>query len=378
MNQTPNTRPFRLGIDGDALKAPLSGVGHYVFNIARELELLFPRAELFAYSRLDAAALRLPSDRWTVRQEPRRQLRRLPSFLWLKTRGRQLAQRDALDVFWAGRTIHPGLPKPTQTLVTVHDLNHRIVPQTMQASTRLSHALWFERDVRSATLVVANSAGTASRLDSTLGVKAGAICLPGLDPRFRLPSNSERDQSRAQLAALGIRPPYYLCVATLEPRKNVDRVLSAFLTLTARGELRGHQLVIAGARGWSNTSLYQRLEAARDRGVVLTGYVADELMPGLYSEANALLFPSTYEGFGMPVLEARACGTPAVISCIPELLEAAASDAHAIDPTTEQIARAMLRLEDNTQRHVTPVDQGTCGWDHSALSMARAIEEMLG
>lgn len=378
MNQEPNLRSFRLGIDGDALKAPVSGVGQYVFHVARELESLFPNAELFAYSRLAASSLRLPSARWVVRQEPHPQLRRLPSFVWLKTRGRQLAQKDALDVFWAGRTIHPGLGKPTRTLVTVHDLNHRIVPETMQAATRLSHALWFERDLRSADAIVANSRGTASRLAQLLGIKARAVCRPGLDARFRTPSESERERSRALLAELGIRPPYYLCVATLEPRKNVDRVFSAFLNLTAGGKLRDYQLVVVGARGWHNAALYERMVAARERGVVLAGYVADELMPGLYSEASALLFPSTYEGFGMPVLEARACGTPAVISRIPELLEAAEASTHAIDPTTEQLESAMLRLQDNTQRHVSPVDRDTCGWRHSAFGMAQTLEALLG
>ena len=90
--------PLRIGIDGDALRAPLSGVGYYIFNLCRELDALLPEALFFAYSRLPDAAVQLPSPRWRLRTEPVSAFRRLPSFVWLKTRGRSMCASDRVDV----------------------------------------------------------------------------------------------------------------------------------------------------------------------------------------------------------------------------------------------------------------------------------------
>src|ERR1700724_2621070 len=95
---------FLIGIDGDALRTPLSGVGHYIFNLARELDELLPEASFIAYSRLPAGKVALPSPRWQLRTEPRAGFGRLPSFVWLKTRAGAMCTKDRLDVFWAGRT----------------------------------------------------------------------------------------------------------------------------------------------------------------------------------------------------------------------------------------------------------------------------------
>ena len=108
------TERLRVGIDGDALRKPMSGVGQYIYQLCRELEALLPEAELYAYSRLPADRLDLPSARWALRQEQTPLWRKLPSFIWLKTRGARLCRRDRLGVFWAGRTLHPHLPAPTQ------------------------------------------------------------------------------------------------------------------------------------------------------------------------------------------------------------------------------------------------------------------------
>src|SRR5260370_1715445 len=121
---------LRIGIDGDALRAPLSGVGYYIFNLCRELDALLPEALFIAYSRLPAAAVLLPSPRWQLRSEPVVALRRLPSFVWLKTRCRAMCSSDRIDVFWAGRTLHPRLVGGVPTVCSVHYLNYLVLPET--------------------------------------------------------------------------------------------------------------------------------------------------------------------------------------------------------------------------------------------------------
>lgn len=364
---------LRVGIDGEALRRPLSGVGHYVFALCRELEALWPEAEFFAYARLPAERLALPSARWHLRQEPLPALRRIPSFAWLRTRGRQLAQADRLDVFWAGRTLHPRLPVPVRTVCTVHDLNHLLVPETMELPTRWSHRLWFAGDLKRADAVLANSQGTAQRLRERLGVAVDAVVTPGLAPHFRPLSEPESQAAAVRLAAVDIVAPYLLSVATLEPRKNVAGLLRAFVALKRAGELPDHRLVLVGARGWQQMPLERELAAARELGVVIAGYVPDDMMPALYAGAEALVCPSFYEGFGMPVLEARACGSRVLVADVPELREAGGPHAVVVPPTIDGLRDGLKRVL--AQPHRPEADLARRhAWRAGALRLAAALQ----
>jgi glycosyltransferase involved in cell wall biosynthesis len=225
----------------------------------------------------------------------------------------------------------------------VHDLNHLIVPKTMEAATRWSHQLWLRRDVASADVVTANSLGTAQRVTDRLGVPVDGVVTPGLEPRYRPLAASERPAALAGLARLGIEPPYLLSVGTLEPRKNVEALFRTYLALRRKGELAGCRLVLAGARGWKNDALLRELQAAGDEGVVLPGHVPDALMPALYACAQALVCPSRYEGYGMPVLEARACGTRVVVSDTPELRESGGAHAVVLGPGSAGLRNGLRR-----------------------------------
>lgn len=362
---------LRIGIDGEALRAPLSGVGNYVFNLCRELDTLMPEATFIVYSRSKVSDIRLPASRWVLRSESSPVFRALPSFVWLKTRGRGMAAADRLDIFWAGRTIHPGLSK-VRTVSTIHDLNHLVVPQTMQFQTRVSHELWFRRDTLSADCVLANSYGTAERIRAYLGVTVGGIIQPGVGAWYRPPNNQDRRDGQEELSRLGVKQPYLLSVATAEPRKNLNTVLDAYLALKANGKLPGYCLILAGSAGWKNKSLAQKIAAAESDGIVQTGYVPDALMPMLYAEAEALIFPSIYEGFGMPVLEARACGTKVVISDIPELREAGGPNAIIVEPTLEGVMQGIERVID------TPISEAlnmvdSSSWRRSGEQLAEVF-----
>lgn len=334
---------LRIGIDGEALRWPLYGVGRYVYNLCRELEDLLPSARFFAYSRLPADRLQVPSGRWVVRSEPVPTLRRLPSFLWLKTRGRALCETDRLDFFWANRTLHPRLAQSVRTVCTVHDLNHLLVPETMQAATLWSHRLWFERDLSLAESVLTNSRGTADRVRELLKRPVREIVPPGLDASYQPPNLEPPSATSAELSARNIASPYLLSVATHEPRKNIHALVEAFIDLKRNGALPGYRLVLVGASGWKNERLDRALREGAGFGVVTTGYVPEKMLPALYAGAEAFVFPSLYEGFGMPVLEARACGTRVLTSDSPELREAAGPHATFVNPTPGGIRDGILR-----------------------------------
>jgi glycosyltransferase involved in cell wall biosynthesis len=362
---------LRIGIDGDALRVPLSGVGYYIFNLCRELDALLPEAQFIAYSRLAGPAVALPSPRWRLRTEPLVAFRRLPSFIWLKTRCRAMCAEDRIDVFWAGRTVHPSLGNGVRTVCTVHDLNYLVVPETMQFQSRWSSRLWFRGDILTADCVLANSYGTAERIRKMIGAEVSDVVPPGVTPHFHPPQPASEIEIPENLSRLGVKRPYLLSVATAEPRKNLDAVLHAYIDLKRNGKLSEYQLVLAGPAGWKNRALKQRLDEARAHGLVLAGYVPDELIPILYGKADALVFPSLYEGFGMPVLEARACGTRVVTTDIPELREAGDKFVIYVQPTVEGI-KAGIQQAIGLPKPPPAVGRT---WNAAARILARALSE---
>jgi glycosyltransferase involved in cell wall biosynthesis len=160
-----------------------------------------------------------------------------------------------------------------------------------------------------------------------------------------------------------------LSVATPEPRKNLDAVLRAYLELKRDGKLKEHQLVLAGPTGWKNRPLQQKLGEARSHGLVLAGYVPDEWMPMLYAGADALVFPSLYEGFGMPVLEARTCGTRVVTTDTPELREAGDEYVIYVQPTKDGVKAGILRAIASPK----PPPAAGRSWKEAAGVLARSL-----
>ena len=254
-------------------------------------------------------------------------------------------------------------------MATVHDLNHLLVPEIMDRPILWFNRLWFARDVAYADVVVANSSDTAQRLLSLLKCRAGAVLPPDVGPWFRPLAALERDPALARLAELGVKPPYLLCVGTLEPRKNVQALLAAFQQLQAQPSGLAHPLVLVGVKGWQNQALADALHKAE--GVVVTGFVPDELLPPLYALADALVCPSLYEGFGMPVLEARACGTAVVVTDIPELREAGGLAATLVAPTASGVAEGIRQslAADRPGGQLAP--QSPCStWRQGAQTLA--------
>lgn len=354
---------MKIGIDGFPLANRIAGIGRYVLEICRELGPLLPEAEFILYSP-EPLATELPPERWRIRVGGKR----FPSsYRWLKTTAARMAEADGIDVFWATRTILPRRSSAFRTLTTVHDLNYQLFPGSMPHVTLWIHRLWFESDVRRADAVVTNSQGTADRLHKLLGVATDAVARPGVRPPFA-PQDPQHVDRR--LTALGVRQPYHLAVGTLEPRKNLATLIEAFISLKQSGELTDHQLLVAGSQGWRNRHLHTLLNEAVRYGVRWLGFVSDEDLAALYAGSQAFIFPSLYEGFGIPAAEARACGAPIIASDIPELREAAGKDALFVQPTVEALERALLNPPKKPVASLTP------SWLDAATIMAKQFEAL--
>jgi glycosyltransferase involved in cell wall biosynthesis len=218
---------------------------------------------------------------------------------------------------------------------TIHDLVPLRFPQWTTRRTRAMHGRKYANAAKTCDVLFANSGFTAGEVIDVLGVEPRRlrVARPGVDRRYR------RDGERADLGR-----PYLLTVATLEPRKNLATLVAAFRLLGTQ-----HALAVAGGEGWGEQP------ELRTEGVRRLGFVGDDELARLYRGADVFVFPSRFEGFGIPVIEAMASGTPCVVSSHPSLDEACGDAAVRVDPeNAEGIAAGVeraLRERDELVEH---------------------------
>jgi len=274
-----------------------------------------------------------------------------------------------LDLLHAPDFVLP--PTRAHTLVTIHDLSFLVHPECAEPSMVRYLIDAVPRGLRRANVILADSQATRNDLARLLAVDPARVELvyPGVEPRFcPLPAATTEPVRRR----LSLPDHFVLFVSTLEPRKNLVRLLEAFAQIVQTDNSNLH-LVIAGRRGW----LYEDIFASIDRlqlheRVQLLDYVHDKDLPALYNLAAAFAYPSIYEGFGIPPLEALACGTPTVVadnSSLPEVVADAAVLVSAED--VGSIASGIARVVSDAAlrarlRAVGPAQARKFTWEQAA------------
>lgn len=342
---------MRVVVDVSPLSRPRTGIGNYLRGLVAGLAEA--GAEVVAFGPSG------PRGRRLIRES----LAGLPVELRLPLLPRAQVWRAAwsrigrppvevvvgpLDVFHFSDWMYPSQRGGVRT-TTVHDLVPLRFPEWVEPATLRMHGLKYENTARTCDRVFVNSRFTGSEVVELLGVPEGRVVVayPGIDPRFR------PDGERVDLGG-----PYVLGVSTLEPRKNLPALVAAFAVLRQRRpELT---LALAGLEGWEERPL-----AAE--GVRLLGFVSDEELARFYRGASAFAYPSRFEGFGIPIVEALASGTPTVVSSHPSLDEASGDAALRADPDDPEAFAAALEAALDTPRGM--------GVEHAARFTWRACGE---
>ncbi len=380
-----------IGIDFTSAARERAGIGRYARELVRALSRVDSVNRYILFIPRDAHPDLLTFDfppNFRIRRAPLTE--RILAALWQRARAPLPIEVfiGRVDVFYSPDfLLPPTLAK--RTLVTVHDLSYVRVPDCFPTVLKNYLNRTVPRAIRRADVVLGDAASTCRDLQEIYGVPRDKthVLYSGVDSRFcpDIPrADVERVRSKYDLAA-----PYLLSVSTLQPRKNYVRLIQAFHQLVPAlpAALSNLQLVISGGKGWMYDEIFSTVEklGLRDR-VKLPGFADDADLPALYAQARLFVYPSLYEGFGLPVAEAMASGVPVVCSNASSIPEVAGDAAVYFDPLdVDGMAKAIQRAltdeplaSDLRNRGLNQIKQFS--WDKAArellgyLTASKSIE----
>ena len=353
---------MNIGVDSRSLSLMKTGVGTYVSEVLCHWPVSQTQDgfELFSHQAIgypETAAVRhhIADAQWG-----------LP---WYLLQSHRLIARSRLDLFWGAQGLLPLLlPKKFSAVVTIHDCIHQQgVRYAPSIPYNWAHRGLLPSAVSRARRILVVSRFVADEVKRYFRAPASKIEVAPLGVRpefFGMVNNSKDDegglkspsdgligQKLAVLANYRITKPFILGVGTLEPRKNLKTLLKAFALLPSRLQ-SSFQLVLAGKPGWGTAKLQRYLQSyPQSARLILTGYVSAKDLRSLYASAEMFVFPSFYEGFGLPVVEALASGCPVISSTAGSLKEVAGSAAIFADPNAppEDWSRAMVRVAESAE-----------------------------
>ena len=376
---------MRIGLDGLPLTAAKTGVGHYTYELARALASAEPSGEF---------EIVYPSTYATVRPDapnspllpPNLKLNRVRvgpmGRHWWSAGLPRYIRRSHLELFH-GTNYDVPLWRRCATVLTIHDLSQLLHPETHEKRSVSRARRRLPLMSRTADAIITPTESVRVDVCELLKVSPSKVFAIPEAARacFKPLSSAETADARRRL---GIGDEFLLTVGTLEPRKNLGLLISAFAELAKDRPENAIQLVIAGGRGWLSSPLFEAIEKSpvRDR-IVLTDYLHDDELQALYSSCRAFVYPSIHEGFGLPPLEAMACGAAVIASRIPTLEETTGAAALLFDPKSiSELTANILELIDNenARRELAAAGQRRAAefsWEKTAQLTWDVYEEAL-
>lgn len=305
---------MNIGIDISCLAAPKTGVGLYAYHLIQALVTIDTNNRYYLYS---AQPVELPDSMKSAATVVSDTHHKITTPFWEQVQLPRLLTRDKIEVFHTPNYIAPIRTK-IPSIITVHDLSVFLFPKMHPFYRRWRHQLLFPSSIKHAYKIITVSEQTKLDLNHLFPVTKGktVTIYNGLPVWFYQEENAVTHN-------LELPEPYILFVGTIEPRKNLQLMLKSFSQAKQQHQLP-HKLVIIGGNGWGNNQIHTQLEQyGIQNEVIFTGHLEHDQLPPIYQHASLLVFPSIYEGFGFPPLEAMASGVPVIasnISSIPEVV----------------------------------------------------------
>ena len=371
---------MRVGLDGYPLSEPLTGVGHYTLELSRALAQKFPSCQFELVSPKPFAG--------TVVED-----NQLPNLTFVTAKSSSIrghwwsiglplyAKKAGFDLFH-GTNFELPLWNNRRSVLTIHDLSTLLYPELHRQPLVRRARVRLPLAAKMARAIITPTAAVKREVCDRLKIKPEKIAPIHEAPRsfFRPVTAGE---SFAVRERLGIKDEFLLFVGTLEPRKNLLTLLKA-LAQIARDTLLRPQLVIAGGEGWlmSETEGFVNSSGVAEQ-LLFTGYLQDAELRALYSSCRAFIYPSIYEGFGLPPLEAMACGAPVIASKIGALQEVLGDAAVLIDPLdARSLAQAIIESWGSEHRRAELKQAGTkraakFTWDETARLTYEIYERII-
>ena len=338
---------MHIAIDAHSVGAELAGNESYITNLIEALAEIDTANHYTLYVTRPAAAERF-AHRWPNfklrRTLPHTPLLRVPLTLSAELR------RNPVDVLHVQFTAPPFTPCPV--VASIHDLSFEHLPETFKRRSRMQLRLTVRRTARKAAQVLTLSEHSRRDIIETYGISPEKVSVTPLAAPAHFAPLADKTEIDRVRRRYGIRSDFILSVGSIQPRKNLVRLIKAYSLLRqTRSQDKLPQLVLAGKRGW----LYQETLLAADKlglgkSVVFTGYVPERELLALYSGALCFVYPSYFEGFGLPVVEAMKCGAPVITGDRTSLPEVLGDAGLPVDPFDEQgLAAAIARLIDDVE-----------------------------
>jgi glycosyltransferase involved in cell wall biosynthesis len=332
-----------IGFEASALNGVKSGVGYYTEHILSTVMKIAPEHRYMLFSNRDLSEGWRPLGSEQLYREHYFPVR----FAWMQAILPSVLRDVRPDVCHFTNYLAPvfcGVPY----VVTVHDMSLFMVPRYHTFKKLILDRTLIPIVTRRADAVLTHSESAKRDIVRILRVPPSKVSVSGAGTAGLFRLVEDRAHLEAVRARYGLHGPYILYVGNIEPRKNIRRLVRALAVLKKWG--LPHRLVIVGQFAWQYSPVFKEIERLGLRSdVVFTGYVPDEDLPAIYSAAESFVYPSLYEGFGLPLIEAMACGTPVVTANTSSLAEVGDGAALLINPrSVEQIADALFRL------HVEP------------------------
>lgn len=362
---------MHIAFDGTTLRPGRTGVGYYTEHLLRATAGQVGGDDITVFSNrpIETVVPLPPHVRHLVTG------RRLPRFIWMQTQAPRLVRRIHADVVHFTNGMVPAASS-APTVVTIHDMSLTLFPRFHPTRRVLLNRPFVNLAARRADAIITVSETAKRDIVRLYGIDEARVHVvhEAAAPSFRVihdPCELKRVRER-----YGLGDRFLLYVGTIEPRKNLPALIEAFARRRVAGDLP-HQLVCVGPYGWLSHDIETLIDTLRVRdAVTFTGYVPFEDLPAIYNLAELFVFPSVYEGFGLPLVEAMACGTPVLtgrVAALSEVAGGAAEEVASLD--VESLGDAIVAL---TRDRARREERARLGLQRAqTFSWSRAASETL-